>query len=253
MNKLYSFHLLLLIICILSKFNALSAQRKGQFSDFEKTVKVVSEKVDSLQAQVNQLLIPKTDSISNASVVSWVEIGPQKWTSVNVMIAGNGLIKVNSNEALDTCNMQKKGCYRVLMSNTKKDSTFLYNLYAVQQFDKWGPAEYRLPTKDDVDLLNQYLATWPCNPEGKNSAVLLKDFISWDKAKGSDVFKFGFKQWIPETGRNGFWIKPSDDFETQNYPVEAVWFFDQPDNQELRIFKRTKKGFHFFIRCLAKQ
>ena len=253
MKRLYRFKLFILIVCTLCDFSSLAAQKREKFPDFEKSIKVLFQKADSLAEQIQEIAFSKADSGANASAHSWVEVGPQRWTSSNLRVAGVGLSKVSSNEALDTCNLKKRGCFRVVLSETKLDSTYLYNLYSVQQFTDWGPAELRLPTEEDLGLLNRYLATLPCNAEGKNSAGFLKDFMSWEKAKGSDMFKFGFKRWLPETGRNGFWIKPKDDFEKQAYPAESVLFFDQPEIQDLKVFKRTKEGFHFFIRCLVKQ
>ena len=167
-----------------------------------------------------------------------IKINNQIWASENLKLDsfadGEQILKVKTmQEWIDVCNSKKACCcaYDFKDSNVSKYG-LLYNEYVVTNAKKIAPEGFRIPTKNDWDILIEGLGgLYDCMPKIKSTKGWLK--VGLDAMNGNN--------------ESGFNATPGGDlfigtqFRDEKYGV--TWWTE--DGYQPHITQYDKKKFNF--------
>ena len=145
-------------------------------------------------------------------------------------------------------------CFAKIPLSLNCEYGFLYNIHAVNAFNRWAPEFLEIPTSEVIAELFEHLETYYSDLELNQRGSLLKSADGWPITPGNNksgltILKGGFcsgESFFTDVKTN-FWILP----EKESNKIGALSFSDYDD--KVGIFSRNKAdNYGFFIRCIVK-
>lgn len=193
---------------------------------------------------------------SNGSVTEYpqIKIGSQVWMQKNLEVSHfrNGVLINEAKSADQWASLGRAGiaawCYYNFDSSIGKVYGKLYNWYAVIDTNGLTPAGWRIPTKEDWEILTNYVG-------GESTAgSSLKSTSYWkspnEGAKNTSGFSAIPGGYAGSSGsfgallENGYW------WSITEYRTEIAWSVGLANSDIFILFNRNPMLFGFSVRCI---
>lgn len=183
-----------------------------------------------------------------------IRIGTQVWLERNLDVSSfqNGIPILEAKSSEDWAAMGRSGvpawCFYNFDSTLGQKYGKLYNWYAVVNANGLAPAGWRIPTKEDWEVLARHLG-------GEAEAGgLLKSIEGWKFPNSGASNKSGFSAlpggYISSGGsfgsqlENGYWWSATEN------RVEIAWSVGLGNSDTFLLFNQSPMLFGFSVRCI---
>ncbi len=219
---------------------------------------VLQSEIDVLKADNARLNLKLSENDRFFQEYGCVNLSERIWMlkSIRDSIYHDGTIMKEAKSTADWVAFFQAGepCFAKIPVSANREYGFLYNIHAVNAFNRWAPAFLEIPNSEVIAELFKHLETCYSYIEINQRASLLKSADGWPITPGNNksgltIMKGGFcsGESLFTDVKTNFWMLPENDSNT----IQALSFSDYDD--KVGVFSRNKAdNYGFFIRCILK-